>query len=60
MKFEINEKMEHKIREWDSCKAVDVTGAKFEYSFIPTGIGLVIKVQCDICRRILDLTEDWE
>jgi hypothetical protein len=58
MIFEITKDMEKKISDWDSCKAIDVTGAKFAYTFIPTGIGLVIKVQCDICNRILDLTED--
>ncbi|MFB6471258.1 hypothetical protein ACFCW7_00195 [Paenibacillus glucanolyticus] len=59
MIFEITKKMEEKIREWDICKAVDVTGAKFAYTFIPTSIGLVIKVRCDICNSELDLTEDW-
>ncbi|MEK4512494.1 hypothetical protein [Paenibacillus sp. FSL K6-2524] len=59
MKFEITEEMEQKIREWDSCEATDVTGAKLAYTFIPTGIGLVIEVQCDICKRKLNLTEDW-
>ncbi|WP_235191845.1 hypothetical protein [Paenibacillus sp. FSL R7-277] len=51
--------MEKKIKEWDSCKAVDVTGAKFSYTFTPTGLGTVIEVHCDICNRKLDLTEDW-
>jgi len=51
--------MDEKIRKWDTCKAVDVTGAKFAYTFIPTSIGLVIKVRCDICNRELDLTKDW-
>jgi hypothetical protein len=46
------------IREWDNCKPVDVTGAKFTYMFIPTGIGLVIQVKCDVCERTLSLTED--
>ncbi len=59
MIFEITKKMDEKIREWDTCKAVDVSGAKFSYTFIPTSIGLVIKVRCDICNRELDLTEDW-
>ncbi len=59
MVFEITEEMENRIREWDSCKAVDVAGAKFAYTFIPTSIGLVIKVRCDICNRELDLSEDW-
>lgn len=60
MKFEITKDMEKKIREWDSCKAADVTGAKFSYVFIPTSLGTVIQVHCDICNRELDLTEDWD
>lgn len=58
MLFEITEEMEKKIREWDSCKSVDVAGAKFSYTFIPTSLGTVIYVYCDICNRKLDLTED--
>lgn len=58
MVFEITEIMEQKILEWDSCKPADVTGAKFAYTFIPTSIGLVIKVECDICKKNLDLTEE--
>ncbi|MBP2114114.1 hypothetical protein [Paenibacillus silagei] len=59
MLFEITEEMKQKIREWDSCKPIDVTGAKFSYVFTPTSLGLVIDVQCDICKRELNLTEDW-
>ncbi|MGN7454184.1 hypothetical protein ACTHPH_05105 [Paenibacillus pasadenensis] len=59
MIFEITEEMEQKIEEWDSCDATDVTGARLSFTFIPTGLGLVIIVNCDVCKRILDLTEDW-
>lgn len=59
MIFEITAEMKQKISDWDSCKAVDAAGAKFAYTFIPTGLGTVIHVQCDICNRKLDLTEDW-
>lgn len=55
--FRISEEMEQIIKKWDSCVAIDVTGAKFAYIFIPTGLGLVIKVQCDVCKRELDLSE---
>lgn len=58
MNFEISELMQRKIKAWDTCVAKDVTGAKFAYTFIPTGLGLVIKVHCDICNRELDLS-DW-
>lgn len=59
MIFKITEEMAKRIIEWDSCKAVDVTGGKFAYTFMPTGVGVVIKVHCDICKRELDLTENW-
>nr|WP_145403091.1 hypothetical protein [Paenibacillus xylanexedens] len=57
MNFEITDNMMDAIKEWDSCSAVDVTGAKFEYTFIPTGLGLVIQVKCDICNRSLNLSD---
>lgn len=59
MIFEINEEMKNKINQWDSCEARDVSGAKFAYTFIPTGLGLVVTVQCDVCNRTLDLTDDF-
>ncbi|ETT47083.1 hypothetical protein C162_18385 [Paenibacillus sp. FSL R7-269] len=59
MIFQITEEMQRKIQNWDSCNPVDVTGAKFSYTFIPTGLGLVIQVKCDICKRTLDLTADF-
>ncbi|MEI2395183.1 hypothetical protein [Paenibacillus phytohabitans] len=58
LNFQITEAMDQKIKDWDSCIAKDVAGAKFAYTFIPSGLGLVIKVQCDICGRELDLS-DW-
>lgn len=58
MIFEITDDMMHKIDNWDSCKPVDVTGAKFAYMFIPTGIVLVMEVKCDICNRVLSLSDD--
>lgn len=59
MIFEITAEMEKKIELWDSCQTLDVAGAKFAYTFIPTGLCLVIKEQCDICKRELDLTDDF-
>ncbi|MBU5349141.1 hypothetical protein [Paenibacillus lautus] len=59
MEFIINEQMKKKINEWDSCKATDVTGAQYAFTFIPTGLGLVVKVKCDVCNRVLDLSDDF-
>ncbi|MMZ47730.1 hypothetical protein D1872_93810 [compost metagenome] len=57
MIFEITDQMQEQIREWDSCKPIDVSGAKFSYTFIPTGIGLVIEVKCDVCKRKLSFSD---
>ncbi|MDQ0049250.1 hypothetical protein J2T18_003551 [Paenibacillus polymyxa] len=59
MKFEITDEMLRKIEEWDSCIPIDVTGAKYAYTFIPTGIGLVVNVRCDVCNRVLGLSDDF-
>lgn len=56
MIFEITDVMAEKIREWDICKPTDVTGAKFAYTFIPTGVGLFIQVECDVCKRKLSFS----
>ncbi|KQO18045.1 hypothetical protein [Paenibacillus sp. Leaf72] len=60
MAFELTESMLQKIKEWDSCHTTDATEAKFAYIFIPTGLGIIIKVTCDICNRVLDLTDDFQ
>ncbi|OBR63970.1 hypothetical protein A7K91_11280 [Paenibacillus oryzae] len=57
MIFEITSSMEREIREWDQCIPVDVSGAKFAYTFIPTGLGIIIKIQCDVCKRELLLSD---
>ncbi|KZS44920.1 hypothetical protein AK95_03215 [Paenibacillus sp. LC231] len=59
MIFEITAEMKKKIKNWDSCESLDVTGGKFSYIFTPTSLGVVVQVHCDICNRKLDLTEDW-
>jgi hypothetical protein len=57
MFFEITQVMSKKIEDWDRCKPVDVSGAKFSYTFIPSDLRTVIFVQCDVCGRKIDLTE---
>lgn len=51
LKFEITSQMEKEIKQWDSCIPLDVSGAKFAYTFMPTGIGLIIEVKCDVCKE---------
>jgi len=55
--FQITKDMEQKISDWDSCTAESVTGTKFAYIFIPSELGLIIKVQCNVCKRELDLSK---
>lgn len=67
MKFELTDTQLEKIKQWDDSKTGhkcnvnkqgDVTGARLEYVFIPTGLGNVVKVKCD-CGAMLDVTENW-
>ena len=58
MIFEITDDMIEQIKNWDSCKPIDVSGAKFSYIFIPTAISLVIQVECDVCKRKLKFCDD--
>ncbi|GAS83148.1 unknown protein [Paenibacillus amylolyticus] len=57
LNFEITSQMEKEIKQWDSCKPLDVSGAKFAYTFIPTGIGLIIEIECDVCKRKISFNE---
>lgn len=57
LKFEITNQIETEIKQWDSCVPLDVSGAKFAYTFIPTGIGLVIEVECDVCKRKISFND---
>ncbi|MCP3746766.1 hypothetical protein NLX82_20335 [Paenibacillus sp. A3M_27_13] len=49
--FEITDDNDEKIDDWNSCKPVDVAGANFAYTFIPTGIVLVVEVKCDVLKE---------
>ncbi|WP_254348935.1 hypothetical protein [Paenibacillus sp. A3M_27_13] len=51
MIFEITDDNDEKIDDWNSCKPVDVAGANFAYTFIPTGIVLVVEVKCDVLKE---------
>ena len=67
MIFELTDNQLEKIAKWDNPKTGhkctvnkqgDVSGARLEYIFIPTGLGNVVRVKCD-CGAMLDVTEDW-
>lgn len=60
--FEITGEKLKKLEEFkakhDDCleKYPDVAGALLEYRFIPTGLGMVVTVQCS-CGEELDLSD---
>jgi hypothetical protein len=56
--FTISQEMLKRINQWDKCKAVDVSGAKFAFTFIPTSLGTFIIVKCDVCKRELYFPDD--
>ncbi|MGG3456647.1 hypothetical protein [Paenibacillus rhizolycopersici] len=58
--FSISEEIMKSINQWDQCKAVDVSGAKFAFTFIPSGLGTYLIVKCDVCQRELHISDDME
>lgn len=58
--FTISEETMKRINQWDQCKTVDVSGAKFAYTFIPSGLGTYLIVKCDVCQRELHISDDME
>lgn len=65
MKFELTKAQEAKFKVWDKkhteCRGVDgAIGGRLTYSFIPTGLGVIIIIKCSKCNKTLDLTEgNW-
>ena len=55
-----------KFKEWKGkhnggkCKHADVgaIGGKYTWEITPTGLGQIVKVKCNACNKILDLTEE--
>ena len=60
LEFTINEEIMKRINQWDECQAVDVSGAKFAFTFIPSGLGTYKIVKCDVCKRELHIPDDFE
>lgn len=58
--FTISEEIMKRINQWDQCKSVDVSGAKFAFTFIPSGLGTYLIVKCDVCQRELYISDDME
>jgi hypothetical protein len=58
--FTISKEIMNRINQWDQCKAVDVSGAKFAFTFIPSGLGTYLIVKCDVCQRELHISDDME
>ena len=64
MKFEIPEDKVDEVRDWirsHECNAKQTAiGGKIKYSFIPTGLGSMIKVSC-VCGKFMDVddSDNW-
>lgn len=60
MKFELTEGQLEKLKEWDkthACGAMSgAIGGRVGFKFIPTGLGMIVDVEC-ICGEKLSLTE---
>ncbi|BCG58083.1 hypothetical protein PUR_15080 [Paenibacillus sp. URB8-2] len=41
LKFVISEDMMRRITNLDQCKPVDFSGAKFAFTFVPSGLGYI-------------------
>ena len=48
-----------KIQEWDKCKGKyhGAIGGHLTYCFTPTGLGIIVQVQCGRCKEKLDISE---
>lgn len=60
MIFELDAWQKEKLGEWVSIRRRRNTGAiggQFTYSFTPTNLGTVVKVECGITKEQLDLTD---
>jgi len=61
--FQLNEKERQKALEWQEKHLAEcgpfpeVTGARWQYSFVPTGIGTIVHVQCLKCHVEHDCTD---
>ena len=64
MKFNLEEKQLKAIEKWKKSLPESPTGAiggRFEYSFVPTNLGLVVKVKDAITKSEIDVSdyESW-
>jgi hypothetical protein len=61
LKFELTDEQIQKVEEFHpECKKIytGAIGGGEEYTFMPTGLGVVVTYKCK-CGEILELT-DWE
>ncbi len=61
MGFQLSQKDFEKIEKWDTThdcciQSEGACGGRLTYSFTPTSLGTVIKVQC-ACGKEIDLTD---
>lgn len=59
MHFELSPEQLQALTAWQAdkphSKAVD--GAQFEYAFLPTSLGVIVKVRCHVTKTEIDLTD---
>lgn len=39
------------------CGFKDAIGGKFQYIFCPTGVGIFIRIKCNVCNEWRDITD---
>lgn len=60
MKFELNEVERARVKEWQKALVViygEELGGWYEYTFIPNGVGTVVKVKHNPSGHEIDVTD---
>jgi len=45
------------MRMHEECDTSAAIGGRFTYKFIPTSIGTIVIIKCNICKRKNDITD---
>ena len=46
------------IKEHKSCGWFATEGAKYTYHLTPTGLGTIVKIECNCCNSIRDISDE--
>ena len=57
--FELTNLQNTIISNWDKCKDKyhGAIGGHLTYCFTPTGLGIIVKVQCGHCKEEIDVSD---